>query len=112
MEIRNSSTAALTRHISRALALPQKSENRCPYSRWASETLINVARFFTPTAFANYSPGLLQPWVYPQKMVNVEGVGQDLEIQLANCFRVMSLPLTIPGLKQAWDVISVRRWRS
>jgi len=50
----------------------------------------NHARLLTPTAFANFSPGLSQPWKLEHEFFNSERVEQ-LAVTLANTFGVLAL---------------------
>src|SRR5687767_898391 len=63
----------------------------------------------TPKAFANYSPGLLQPWVYVVHHL-FNSVGVPLK---ANTFSVkLFWFLSVPWLEQPWAVISERLRRT
>ena len=68
--------------------------------------LVFLARF-TPTAFANSSPGLLQPWEFNlDPTINAEGVGHDLATSptLSELLALKSFTnpgLNNPGLKLA-----------
>src|SRR5437667_8796242 len=77
-------------------------------------THIKVARpgSLTPKAFANCSPGLLQPWdQILNKKLNSERVRNLFRAIFANTFGVTLFHYSRPRLKQPWAAISERLWR-
>jgi len=66
----------------------------------------------TPKAFANYSPGLLQPWVYVvHPLFNSEGVPPRQTPSVLSCFGLsMSQGWS---LRQPWgnDQSLIERWK-
>lgn len=59
---------------------------------------------FTLKAFANSSPGLLQPWACQNEgVLTLKALANVGRTRLANSFRVeLRLTNRIPGLKQPW----------
>ncbi len=65
----------------------------------------------TLKAFANWSPGLLQPWIYRHPMNgNAEGVGYRAQQPTRELFQSLDIieETGVPGLKQPWAPISER----